>query len=944
MQYSLPANSMKSIILILTNLLFAFALGGQDIALNHAGHIIIPAESIKEASYFEEDGKKVIRLGDIVFQGNGIYEIKNGYLTLEAYEITVPIALRFYDEAGKKQHKMHVNRVYNPVFSPDKSYMLFFDAQHLTAVNTKDYSVRKFPGSAVFSIDNRGNPVFYDEENKQVIIGRSGVPFEKQPHKILIHRDNPIIFTRHSIYVIDGESPVAIHDLEGTFFRARLHDNKVYFVTKQTEKDRFIFTLFHIDDQQSVSVLDSTVYERKIRTLKHEAIPSPLKYGENYEHPIGNSYGAIQQYGGGPYLHAGVDLLGDPYEDVFAVADGVVKAVLTTGGDYHWRIAIANEDTPEETDGYLYAHLVKDNIPFAIGDSVYAGEVVGDLVPWPGWDFTHIHFARITDEGEIWDGAWWTTNNPHIDIYEIIDNTPPVFRNAIGDYLFAFRDEHYNYLDPNELSGDIRIIARIHDLANTHWGIDVFKIRFALYDIEDPDNPVVEKISFAYDFKLDTYITGEYQNMILETIYSRDATCFSIANYNEREYYQIISNTSGTEDIKEGDKDILFNTKKFPNGTYILRVWAKDASMNESYADMTIGIYNEGHIPTYEVTFDVKDENNEPITGATITLDGQTNAPGDYVFTDIEPGTYDYTVEKEGYETVEGEVEVVNEDVTVDVIMHKTTYEVVFNVVDEDNEPLTDAVVTLDGMENAPGDYVFTDVDPGIYDYMVEKGGYETAEGVVEVVDENVTVEVTMHKVTYEVAFNVDITRAIDHGLLEGFDPGIHSIKITGSMLDWAVPGSDPASQVMEKLTGDPMVYGIIQHLEAGTYEYKYYSDLLGEGFEGGEWEDGDNRVVEVVDEMLVEDIFGPDDLQVISPGDVSISLYPNPVRSTLFVKSDTEIVKIRMVNMLGHVVYSTNVGERHHEISVSDLKTGIYFLQLTTRKGVITYKVQVTG
>ncbi len=286
---------MKNIILSLTALLLAFTISGQDVALNHAGHITLPEESMKEISYFKEEDNKMIRLGEKVFQGNGIYKIKNGYLTLEAYEAAIQVPLRFYDEQGNKQHKIHFNRVYNPVFSPDKSHMLFFDAQHLIAINTIDYTIRKFPGSAVFSIDNPGNPVFYDEENKQIIMEKSKVPFEDQPHKILIHRDNPLIFTRHSIFAIDGENTREIHELEGTFFQARTYDDEAYFVTKQTEKDRFIFILFHLHDQKSVSALDTTVYERNIRSLKHEAIPSPLKYGENYEHPIGNSYGAIQQ-------------------------------------------------------------------------------------------------------------------------------------------------------------------------------------------------------------------------------------------------------------------------------------------------------------------------------------------------------------------------------------------------------------------------------------------------------------------------------------------------------------------------------------------------------------------------------------------------------------------------------------------------------------------------
>ncbi|GEM_PF-955348 len=867
MQNSLPIKIRKNILIILAYLFSVSAVLGQNISLNHAGHIIIEEEAIEEASYFEKEDKKFIRLGKKVFQGNGIYKIKNGYLTLEVQEIATPAVLRLYDESGGKQHKMHFNRVYNPVFSPCKKHMLFFDAQNLVAFNTIDYSVKKFPGSSVFSIDSRGNPIFYDEKNKHIRLGESKVPFENQPHEILVQQDTTYIFSRHSIFSIYQKDPYKIHDMEGTFFQARIHNDEVYFVTKQTEKERFVFTLYHLYDHGSVSVVDTTVYEREIRSLKNGGIPSPLKYGENYKHPIGNSYGAIQQYGGYPYLHAGVDFLGDDYEDVFAVKDGVVKAILTTSGDLHWRLATANEDTPEKTEGYLYAHLIEETIPFTTGDSVYAGEVVGELVPWPGWDFTHIHFARIKDEGNIWDGAWWTTNNPHVDVLELIDTTPPIFRNAIDNDLLAFRDEHNNYLDPEELEGKIRIISKIHDLANTHWKIDVYKIGFEVYDIEDPDSPIIEKTSFAYDFKLDTYITGEYDNMIRETIYSRDETCFSIANYDQREYYQIISNTSGTKEVKEGDKDILFDTKKFPNGKYIIRVWAIDASMNEEYADMTIEIYNEGHIPKYDVIFKVKDKNNEPVKDATITLNEHTNEPGNYHFSDIEPGTYSYIVEKDDYETVEEEVEVVNKDV-------------------------------------------------------IE--------------------EVYMDIITHEVTFKVDLTRAIHHGLLEGFDCDVHSIKITGSMLDWAKPGSDPDNQVMEKSNNDPLVYGIVHHLETGSYDYKYYSDLLGDGFDGAEWKDGDNRMIEVYEDMLVEDMFGPDDLQVIKSDDINISVYPNPANNNLFVKSKKNIKNIKILGMHGQTIITEPVNNMQYELDVSGLHNGLYFIRIHTSSGISTKKIQI--
>lgn len=109
----------------------------------------------------------------------------------------------------------------------------------------------------------------------------------------------------------------------------------------------------------------------------------------------------------------------------------------------------------------------------------------------------------------------------------------------------------------------------------------------------------------------------------------------------------------------------------------------------------------------------------------------------------------------------------------------------------------------------------------------------------------------------FSVTFHVDISDAVAVGQLQGFDPDEHHIFITGSMTDWAEPGSDP-ELVMEMVSEDPFVFGKTFMLEAGPYEYKYFSDLIGEGWAGGEWPGEPNRYVEVNADMVVENVFYP--------------------------------------------------------------------------------------
>jgi hypothetical protein len=76
-------------------------------------------------------------------------------------------------------------------------------------------------------------------------------------------------------------------------------------------------------------------------------------------------------------------------------------------------------------------------------------------------------------------------------------------------------------------------------------------------------------------------------------------------------------------------------------------------------------------IPTYNVNFVVEDENGNPLNNAMVTLGETTNATGDYLFEEIEAGTYDYEVALDGYLTATGQVNVVDEDVTVTVMLEE---------------------------------------------------------------------------------------------------------------------------------------------------------------------------------------------------------------------------------------------------------------------------------
>ena len=119
------------------------------------------------------------------------------------------------------------------------------------------------------------------------------------------------------------------------------------------------------------------------------------------------------------------------------------------------------------------------------------------------------------------------------------------------------------------------------------------------------------------------------------------------------------------------------------------------------------------------------------------------------------------------------------------------------------------------------------------------------------------------------------------------------------------------------------------------------------------EWKDEDGQVLSS-DPVLhftipEEDIvltanFIADDVAVTDRERTEITLYPNPARSKVNVVTDGGMMEeLRVVDMLGQVVYSTFVGDRRHEIGVSGLRPGVYFVQITTADAVQTHRIQVS-
>lgn len=544
------------------------------------------------------------------FKGNALFESANGFLTVDGnYENGVSQIYGYAKNGTEVFHKKY-NQTINIKLSDNKNYAAFYNRGVVVVLNLISFEEQNFTASTLFVVHNNGSISYVNTVDNTMY--SEGLLWNSTSLlvNVIQHHNTPYFISKNKIYAIVNNTIEEVYSSTNSIFDFKIANNIFYISQKETNKTEYNFTLIATTNFVESQTIQSVKYPRvvslnknhnstlpeKFSVLDNESILNPLDFTNDSSYQaIGNSYNEIQEYSpGDTYLHPGVDLFGTHLQNVQSVKKGYVKAVLTTSGDYHWRVAIANKNTSDSSQGYLYAHLDELLIPVTVGDSVEEGEIIGQLVDFPVTGFVHCHFARIVDAGAQWSGSWWTFDNPLYYMENFKDTTAPVFEEVIPGMKIGFREMNTNfYFWGNTISGEVDIVSKVYDQINTFWKVDVHKTGFEIIK----QNPFPQTILFSiesFNFNMfnDTYFNGPYIQDIINTMYARDATCMSTGNYSEREFYHILSNSNGNDTITVIDSLQNFNTLNYLNGEYLIKVWAEDAAGNRTEDSMIFFIDN----------------------------------------------------------------------------------------------------------------------------------------------------------------------------------------------------------------------------------------------------------------------------------------------------------------------------------------------------------------
>lgn len=112
---------------------------------------------------------------------------------------------------------------------------------------------------------------------------------------------------------------------------------------------------------------------------------------------------------------------------------------------------------------------------------------------------------------------------------------------------------------------------------------------------------------------------------------------------------------------------------------------------------------------------------------------------------------------------------------SIHALFEPMTYVLTFNVKDIDNQSVINAVISLNEYVGEPGEYVFTNLIPDEYAFVISLHGYFDESGIVEIIDQDVEIDVIL------ITDNTGIFHATDYSSVVYPNPVQNVLKIESS-------------------------------------------------------------------------------------------------------------------------------------------------------------------
>lgn len=544
---------------------------------------------------------------DVSVSNNGLVVIFN-----HDFHFKQETTLYFYNKFGLPLYTKTIKNGNSFSFSDKGNYFIAGNTKEVLLINPFIQTERNFNKGLSYSFCEEKNIFLSIDENGVIEIVNNGEINRlstgmQLPRKVLISSDGERVYvinknyfkifdtnTLSKLYEEEIDNPYSFRDLV-------LNDNNLYVgIHERTKEYSKGIMKIYSDNFSSSKTIEGEkrfinpgyTYTPKDGQITWPFVPfdSTHQVWNHYEQHMGG-YGA-----GYSYLHQGLDIITPIAEPTYAVKPGIVKCVLTLGGAIYWRLAIADEQISDWSNGWLYAHLIENTIQFSTGDTVELHDYLGDIVAWTS-SWGHIHFVEIRDSGLVWrydDNEWGINFNPLLVLNPVNDTIAPVFENVFPNQKFAFcLNESSTYLNSDSLYGEIDIIVKVVDyIGNSEWQQPAFTLHYWIKRISD--NEIIKPRTLASILNHQySFYSGDNYEPYATLLYKRDNLLTPTSWMSlTRNYHHILTNNDGDSIITLDEKQLAFNTMLFNDGEYRIYVEACDPAGNCTIDSMNVNFKN----------------------------------------------------------------------------------------------------------------------------------------------------------------------------------------------------------------------------------------------------------------------------------------------------------------------------------------------------------------
>jgi hypothetical protein len=563
--------------------------------------------------------------GDLLYSldrapGSDVYISNSGIAAFmdHTFHFKGRLTVNFYSKSGSPLFSKEFTGASLFGFSPSGDKFGVGTPENLYVIIPRLQMTEEYQSGYQFDISADGNMVLISD-GEYIYIYKDGNIRKRietdlsYPRKVRISPDNGKIgiIDKKKLLVYSSDGALLFEDSLGDHlsFRDLKYNGNEVVTGVQYRDEEYSTGILRIYDRTGKVISESEAESKYIKSppgpenignsaLDYDPIPWPFAPFDSMC-TVWNHYEQHMSYGASDwsYLHQGLDMITPIGEPTYAVQSGIVKCVLTIGGDIYWRMAISPVQDPGYSSGWLYAHLVHSSIQFDVGDTVDIYDYLGDIIFWAE-DWGHIHFVEITDSGYVWqyfDNEWGIDFNPLLALPSDEDIFPPVFDDVFPGEKFAFSPNQTGnqYLEPDSLTGDIDIIVKIRDyIGSSPWQQPAFKLYYWIESIATGDTISPRTLGQILNHTYDFYESDDYEPYAT-LLYKRDDLLLPPFWMDTvRNYYQILTNNNGDSLGELWEKQLSFHTADYSDGPYRIFVEAFDAYDNSTLDSMDVVFYN----------------------------------------------------------------------------------------------------------------------------------------------------------------------------------------------------------------------------------------------------------------------------------------------------------------------------------------------------------------